>query len=188
MGPITIYKLLEKYDTKKLNYLVVGPWNHGGWSGASGKTLGPIDFGATTAPDYRRKHSGAVVRVLAQGYRQAGSSRGHDVRSRLEHVAKVGQLACACRRVAEAICTSTQTTSSHFLRRRSRGPRRPTRMSPIPRIQSRIARGPSSRAWAAPARRGHDGWSTISVFSRIERTSSVGKRLRCPTTSSSPAT
>jgi putative CocE/NonD family hydrolase len=53
-GPITIYKLLEKYDTKKLNYLVVGPWNHGGWSGASGKTLGPIDFGATTSPDYRR--------------------------------------------------------------------------------------------------------------------------------------
>jgi len=53
-GPVTIYKLLEKYDTKKLNYLVVGPWNHGGWSGASGKNLGPIDFGATTAPDYRR--------------------------------------------------------------------------------------------------------------------------------------
>ena len=53
-GPITIYKLLERYDTKRLNYLVVGPWNHGGWSGASGQKLGDIDFGATTAPDYRR--------------------------------------------------------------------------------------------------------------------------------------
>src|SRR6187455_1323496 len=35
-GPITIYRLLEKYDKNNLNYLVVGPWNHGGWSGASG--------------------------------------------------------------------------------------------------------------------------------------------------------
>jgi putative CocE/NonD family hydrolase len=52
-GPVTIYKLLEKHDTKNLNYLVVGPWNHGGWSGASGQKLGPLDFGATTAPDYR---------------------------------------------------------------------------------------------------------------------------------------
>jgi putative CocE/NonD family hydrolase len=52
-GPVTIYKLLEKHDTKNLNYLVVGPWNHGGWSGTSGQTLGPLDFGATTAPDYR---------------------------------------------------------------------------------------------------------------------------------------
>ena len=52
-GPVTIYKLLEKYDKKNLNYLVVGPWNHGGWSGSSGQKLGPLDFGATTAPDYR---------------------------------------------------------------------------------------------------------------------------------------
>jgi uncharacterized protein len=53
-GPIKIYELLEKHDTKHLNYLVVGPWNHGGWSGASGKTLGPIDFGSATAPAFRQ--------------------------------------------------------------------------------------------------------------------------------------
>ncbi|HTE48273.1 MAG TPA: CocE/NonD family hydrolase [Gemmatimonadaceae bacterium] len=53
-GPVTIYRLLEKYDTKHLNYLVVGPWNHGGWSGPSGRKLGDIDFGSTTSPDYRR--------------------------------------------------------------------------------------------------------------------------------------
>ena len=39
-GPITIYRLLERYDTKHLNYLVVGPWNHGGWSG-DGRSLAP---------------------------------------------------------------------------------------------------------------------------------------------------
>jgi putative CocE/NonD family hydrolase len=52
-GPVKIYELLEKHDTKKLNYLVVGPWNHGGWGGASGQRLGDIDFGSKTAPDFR---------------------------------------------------------------------------------------------------------------------------------------
>ena len=54
-GPITIYSALEAHDTKHLNYLVVGPWNHGGWRGRSGQTLGSIDFGSQTAP-YFRKH------------------------------------------------------------------------------------------------------------------------------------
>ena len=53
-GPVTIYRLLEKYDKNNLNYLIVGPWNHGGWSGASGDSLGAITFGSKTAPDYRR--------------------------------------------------------------------------------------------------------------------------------------
>ena len=53
-GPVTIYRLLEKYDKNNLNYLVVGPWNHGGWSGPSGAQLGPIQFGSATAPEYRR--------------------------------------------------------------------------------------------------------------------------------------
>ncbi len=53
-GPIKIYELLEKFDKNHLNYLVVGPWNHGGWSGPSGQKLGPLDFGAPTSLDYRR--------------------------------------------------------------------------------------------------------------------------------------
>ena len=53
-GPITIYRLLERYDTKHLNYLVVGPWNHGGWSGPSGQKLGVLDFGTPTSAEYRR--------------------------------------------------------------------------------------------------------------------------------------
>lgn len=50
-GPLTIYEALEQYDTKNLNYLVVGPWNHGGWSRRPGDALGPIGFGSATA-DY----------------------------------------------------------------------------------------------------------------------------------------
>jgi putative CocE/NonD family hydrolase len=54
-GPVTIYEALEPHDTRHLNYLVVGPWNHGGWRGRSGQKLGPIDFGDSTAM-YFRKH------------------------------------------------------------------------------------------------------------------------------------
>jgi putative CocE/NonD family hydrolase len=52
-GPVRIYEELEKYDTRHLNYLVVGPWNHGGWSRGTGETLGPIPFGTPTAQYFR---------------------------------------------------------------------------------------------------------------------------------------
>ena len=53
-GPIKIYELFERHDTKGENFLVVGPWNHGGWSRGTGRTLGRIDFGSDTAAHYRR--------------------------------------------------------------------------------------------------------------------------------------
>ncbi|MGH9455113.1 MAG: CocE/NonD family hydrolase [Terriglobia bacterium] len=52
-GPITIYETLEKHDTKNLNYLVSGPWNHGGWAHGTGRTLGPLDFGSDTSAYFR---------------------------------------------------------------------------------------------------------------------------------------
>jgi hypothetical protein len=51
-GPVTIYREMEKHDASNLNFLVVGPWNHGGWGG-TGRALGAIDFGANTADWYR---------------------------------------------------------------------------------------------------------------------------------------
>lgn len=53
-GPVKIYETLERRDATHLNYLVLGPWNHGGWSGASGQRLGDVDFGSATSLDYRR--------------------------------------------------------------------------------------------------------------------------------------
>jgi uncharacterized protein len=53
-GPIKIYELLERHDTAKQNFLVVGPWNHGGWSRGEGSKLGRIDFGSPTAAHYRQ--------------------------------------------------------------------------------------------------------------------------------------
>lgn len=54
-GPVEIYKELEKKDTNHLNYLAVGPWNHGGWRGQDGRKLGVVNFDSDTAKDYRAR-------------------------------------------------------------------------------------------------------------------------------------
>jgi hypothetical protein len=52
-GPMLIYDELEKQDRNAQNFLVVGPWRHGGWSNGPGQTLGKIDFGSPTGAYYR---------------------------------------------------------------------------------------------------------------------------------------
>ena len=52
-GPLTIYDALEKNDSKGINHLVIGPWNHGGWSRGDGNSLGPIQFGSNTSAWFR---------------------------------------------------------------------------------------------------------------------------------------
>jgi putative CocE/NonD family hydrolase len=56
-GPLTIYAHHEKGDRTNKNFLVVGPWNHGGWSddGNAGRQLGPLDFGSDTALYFRKE-------------------------------------------------------------------------------------------------------------------------------------
>jgi len=54
-GPLRIYKTLEKNDPRGLNYLVAGPWNHGGWAGGEGRKLGRIDFESATGQYFREK-------------------------------------------------------------------------------------------------------------------------------------
>lgn len=46
-GPLALYKTLEKTDKDNQVFLVMGPWNHGGWGGR-GRRLGTIDFGSDT--------------------------------------------------------------------------------------------------------------------------------------------
>ncbi|HUL17384.1 MAG TPA: CocE/NonD family hydrolase [Terriglobales bacterium] len=54
-GPNKTYERLEKTDTKHLNYLVVGPWNHGGWAHGPGDKLGEIPFHSDTGVYFREK-------------------------------------------------------------------------------------------------------------------------------------
>ncbi len=54
-GPIATYQRLEKSDKKHFNFLVAGPWNHGGWGRGTGKSLGAIPFGSDTSVYFRQK-------------------------------------------------------------------------------------------------------------------------------------
>jgi putative CocE/NonD family hydrolase len=54
-GPIRIYEASEKHDVHHNNYLVVGPWNHGGWSRSDGASLGAVKFGTPTSEYFRQK-------------------------------------------------------------------------------------------------------------------------------------
>jgi len=54
-GPMKIYETLEKQDAADhKNFLVAGPWRHGGWGG-DGSKLGQIDFGGDQSLYFRQK-------------------------------------------------------------------------------------------------------------------------------------
>jgi hypothetical protein len=55
-GPLKIYAELEKHDIENKNFLVVGPWNHGGWSRGLGDNLGSVDFDSTAPSLYFREN------------------------------------------------------------------------------------------------------------------------------------
>ena len=54
-GPLKAYEVLEKTDTTHKNFIVAGPWNHGGWNRMTGDKLGNIDFGSPTSEYFRAK-------------------------------------------------------------------------------------------------------------------------------------
>ncbi len=47
------YAALKPHDTKGEVFMVLGPWNHGGWGGAA-HNLGAVEFGAPTGDEYRK--------------------------------------------------------------------------------------------------------------------------------------
>jgi len=53
------YAALRPHDTKTdpahSVYMVLGPWNHGGWAG-SARRLGALDFGSATGEEYRKRY------------------------------------------------------------------------------------------------------------------------------------
>jgi uncharacterized protein len=73
-GPLKIYELLEKHDRGGQNFLVAGPWNHGGWSSGEGRRLGRVDFGSATAAHYRRNVLAPFLAHYLKGRGQAPMS------------------------------------------------------------------------------------------------------------------
>jgi uncharacterized protein len=67
-GPQKAYEVLESNDTSNRNYLVLGPWNHGGWMRGSGAELGNIDFGTPTGEKFRKEIQAAWFNYHLNGH------------------------------------------------------------------------------------------------------------------------
>ncbi len=52
-GPQLMYGHMEKKDSFNRNFIVLGPWNHGQWSGGKADSLGKISFGSNTGEWFR---------------------------------------------------------------------------------------------------------------------------------------
>jgi hypothetical protein len=55
VGPQSAYQALEKQDRHNRNFIVMGPWRHGGWAGGDGSSLGNIKFDGQATGVYFRK-------------------------------------------------------------------------------------------------------------------------------------
>jgi len=51
-GALATYAALEKFDKSNHNFIVLGPWNHGGWN-SFGRSLGDVNFGSSTGNYFR---------------------------------------------------------------------------------------------------------------------------------------
>lgn len=54
-GALEIYKSIEEKNEVNKNYLVVGPWSHGGWMEGLGNEIGPFELGQNTSKYYREE-------------------------------------------------------------------------------------------------------------------------------------
>ncbi|MEA1898483.1 MAG: CocE/NonD family hydrolase, partial [Bacteroidota bacterium] len=56
-GPLNIYKKIETSSPGAQNFLVMGPWRHGGWTRGNGESLGNVKFSSSPSPSvfYREK-------------------------------------------------------------------------------------------------------------------------------------
>ena len=48
-GPQMQYAHMEEKDDDNKNFIVLGPWNHGGWEDTKGDSLGKVSFGSNTS-------------------------------------------------------------------------------------------------------------------------------------------
>jgi uncharacterized protein len=75
-GPQLMYHYMEQKDSFHRNYIVLGPWNHGGWGRSKGDSLGKISFEKNTGEDFRSLQKKWFDFWLKgpDGYRDGGST------------------------------------------------------------------------------------------------------------------
>jgi hypothetical protein len=54
-GPLNAFEILEKNDTHNQNFIVIGPWNHGGWTRGKGDKLSNLSFVQPTSERFRKE-------------------------------------------------------------------------------------------------------------------------------------
>lgn len=55
LGPFQTYQAIEQHNPGANNFLVMGPWFHGGWVRSDGSYFGDIPFGRKTSEDYQKR-------------------------------------------------------------------------------------------------------------------------------------
>jgi uncharacterized protein len=53
-GPLHIYRSIEEKSPATDNYIVMGPWSHGGWMRSDGDSLGDFSFGSLTSEFFQK--------------------------------------------------------------------------------------------------------------------------------------
>ena len=66
-GPQKAYETWEKNDRSHKNYIVIGPWNHGGWADGAGSKLGNMSFDSATAQTFRKDIQAAWFAYYLKG-------------------------------------------------------------------------------------------------------------------------
>ena len=67
-GPWQIFRHEEEHNPDNTNFMVAGPWNHGGWRGPRGDMLGIIPFGGhDTSREFREQIEAPFFRYYLHG-------------------------------------------------------------------------------------------------------------------------
>jgi predicted acyl esterase len=66
-GTLNVYRSVESSSPGTQNILVMGPWNHGGWSLTDGEFLGSIRFGSETSVFYRNEIEAPFFKHFLKG-------------------------------------------------------------------------------------------------------------------------
>lgn len=67
IGPLLVYRETERNNPKNANFLVMGPWNHGGWSRGDGDQLGNLSFHVKSGKWFRENLQGPFFKHFLKG-------------------------------------------------------------------------------------------------------------------------
>ena len=92
-GPWQIFRHAQQHDPDNTNFMVAGPWYHGGWAAKAGDSIGPVPSGATRPRSSSGKTSKPRSFVITFMAGQQAGVEGHHLPIRIEHLAHLRRLA-----------------------------------------------------------------------------------------------